>query len=110
MAEGKIDCMDETVIEESLVVWDTVVEEGLVNLHLLRLKCLIVIAFSVIVSRDELNGLLLLELLEVGILGGLAVCGDKAGVPEILLRDVEPLPKVCVAIPKIAEKSDPIHI
>jgi hypothetical protein len=108
MPEGEVDCVDQAVVEEALLVRHCEVEEGPVGADQLRGVDLTVEPLGVVVAGDELVGLLLLELFDVGLLGGLAVGSDEASVPEVLFGDVELLPQLCMAMAEVAEEGDPL--
>jgi hypothetical protein len=108
MAEGKVNCVDEAVIEKSLTVRHTEVKEGTIARDFLWFEDLIVVALGIVVTSHELVGLLLLELLKVSLLGGLAISCNQTGISQVLLGDIELLPKLSVAVAEIAEESDPI--
>jgi hypothetical protein len=108
--ESKVDRMHQAVVEEALLERHLEVEEGPVGSDLLGLEDLVLVPLRVVIASDELVGLLLLEFLEVGFLGGLAVGGDEAGVPQELLRDVELLTKVLMAMSQVAEEGDPLIV
>jgi hypothetical protein len=63
MAECEVDCMNEAVVEESLILRHTEMEEGPIGPDLLWCKDLFVISFGIVVASHELIGLHLLELL-----------------------------------------------
>jgi hypothetical protein len=102
--------MHQAVVEEALLERHLEVEEGLVSSDLLWLEDLVLVPLRVVIASDELVGLLLLEFLKVGLLGGLAVGGDEAGVPQELLWNVEILTKLLMAMTEVTEEGDPLIV
>jgi hypothetical protein len=103
--EGKVDCMDQAVVEEALLWRQAVVNEGSVLGLLLWLEDLVMEALAVVKPSAERSGLLLFELFQVSLLGGLVVCSDQAGIPEVLFRDVKLSPNLSVTVAQVAKQS-----
>jgi hypothetical protein len=100
--------MDEAVIEESLIMGHTEVKKGTIGPDLLWSEDLVVVPFGIVVACHELVGLLMLQLFQVIFRCGLSVCSYEACIPQVLLGNIEFLPKLSVAMTEIAEESDSV--